>query len=105
MHDFLKYVPKTYLLGTKALQNYEIVFNCIRKSANKFCISLIFPHFGRIRPVALNRAHEMSIGNLFMTLFYDMERDNPKEFERRKHLLGNKKYLLLHFGHVIAHPV
>ena len=24
-------------------------------------------------------------------MFYDMERDDPKEFERRKHLLGNKK--------------
>jgi hypothetical protein len=40
---------------------------------------------------ALNRAYEMGIETQFMTLFYDMERDDPKEFERRKHLLGNKK--------------
>ena len=40
---------------------------------------------------ALNKAYDLGMEVDFLNMFYDMERDNPKEFKRRKNLLAEKK--------------
>lgn len=40
---------------------------------------------------ALNKAYDLGMEADFLNLFYDMERDDPKEFKRRKNLLAEKK--------------
>jgi len=37
---------------------------------------------------ALNKAYDLGIEADFLNLFYDMERDDPKEFKRRKKPAG-----------------
>ena len=40
---------------------------------------------------ALNKAYDLGMEVDFLNMFYDMERDDPKEFKRRKNLLAEKK--------------
>jgi hypothetical protein len=40
---------------------------------------------------ALSKAYDLGIETDFLNMFYDMERDDPKEFKRRKNLLTSKK--------------
>lgn len=40
---------------------------------------------------ALGRAYDMGIERDFLSMFYDMLRDDPDEFKRRKELLGERK--------------
>jgi hypothetical protein len=40
---------------------------------------------------ALSKAYDLGIETDFLNMFYDMERDDPKEFKRRKNLLASKK--------------
>ena len=40
---------------------------------------------------ALSTAYDFGMEADFLNMFYDMERDDPKEFKRRKNLLGEEK--------------
>ena len=40
---------------------------------------------------ALSKAYDLGMETDFLNMFYDMERDDPKEFKRRKNLLASKK--------------
>ena len=40
---------------------------------------------------ALTKAYDLGMEADFLSMFYDMERDDPKEFKRRKNLLTEKK--------------
>lgn len=40
---------------------------------------------------ALSKAYDLGMEADFLNMFYDMERDDPKEFKRRKNLLAEKK--------------
>ena len=40
---------------------------------------------------ALSKAYDLGMETDFLNMFYDMERDDPKEFKRRKNLLTSKK--------------